>query len=279
MKTPFLALVLLGFLPASAQYYFKDIIGTQKTNQQMKTFVANNVKTITAAGYDPSGMKTNDFSEFQEVKENGQALKISSHNNSTNTVYYNRFDAQGRLTTIIDSSSYVLSVTTYEYDAKGNITQVKNVTKDTANDFNQVEVHQWIYDLDNQPIKMWRIINNTDSLEIRFKPDENGNVGDETIYRRGVENGTIYYYYDEKHRLTDIVRFNVKAKKLLPDIMFEYDDSDRVIQEITTTSSLNISYLIWRYLYNEKGLKTKEALFNHTKELTGKIEYTYAFAQ
>ena len=65
----------------------------------------------------------------------------------------------------------------------------------------------------------------------------------------------------------------------MPYIMFEYDDSDRVVQKITTTSSLNLGYLIWRYLFNEKGLKTKEALFNKDKELTGKIEYNYTFGQ
>ena len=126
---------------------------------------------------------------------------------------------------------------------------------------------------------MWRIINDTDSLELRFSPDENGNTGDEKTYRRGIEAGTVYYYYDDKGRLSDIVRYNTKAKKLLPDIMFEYDDSDRVIQKITTTSSLNLGYLIWRYLFNEKGLKTREAMFNNDKELTGKIEYSYTFGQ
>jgi hypothetical protein len=61
--------------------------------------------------------------------------------------------------------------------------------------------------------------------------------------------------------------------------MFEYDEQDRVVQKITTTSSLNLGYLIWRYIYNEKGLKTKEALFNKDKELTGKIDYNYTFNQ
>jgi hypothetical protein len=52
-----------------------------------------------------------------------------------------------------------------------------------------------------------------------------------------------------------------------------------VIQKITTTSSLKLSYLIWRYLFDGKGLKTKEALFNNDKELTGKIEYNYTYGQ
>lgn len=279
MKNTFLAIAILSCSTLQAQYYYNDIIGTQETNRQMKTYLANKVKTVTAAGIDPNGRPTTDFTELQEVKENGLALKITTHNNSSITIFYNRFDNQGRLISITDSSSDIQSITIYEYNPGGRITLVQNTIKDAANDFNQREAHQWIYNASGMPEKMWRIINNTDSLEIRFTPDENGNTGDERTFRRGVETGVVYYYYDDKKRLTDIVRYNTKAKKLLPDVMFEYDDNDRAIQKITTTSSLSLSYLIWRYLFDEKGLKTKEALFNNNKELTGKIEYNYSFGQ
>ena len=122
---------------------------------------------------------------------------------------------------------------------------------------------------------MWRIINKTDSLAIRFKTDENGNITEEQNFKKGNASDLTYYYYDDKNRLTDIVRYNTKAKRLLPDFMFEYDDQGRVIQKITTTSKLNLGYLTWRYLYNEKGLKTKEALFNKEKQLQGRIDYSY----
>jgi len=46
---------------------------------------------------------------------------------------------------------------------------------------------------------------------------------------------------------------------------------------LTVVSADNPDYLIWRYLYDAKGLKTKEALFNKQKELTGRIEYSYTF--
>lgn len=279
MKNILLSIAI--FIPFSlqAQYYYSDLIGTAETNQQMKIYIANKVQSVSAVGIDPAGMKTTDFSELQEVKENGKALKITTRNNTNLTIYYNRFDNQGRLISITDSSSDIQSISTYEYDVNGKIALVKNSTKDTANNFNQTEIHKWIYTAEGKPERMWRTINDMDSLEIRFTPDEDGNTGDEKTYRRSNETGTVYYYYDDKKRLTDIVRYNTKAKKLLPDVMFEYDDNDRVIQKITTTSSLNLNYLIWRYLFNDKGLKTKEALFNNDKELTGKIEYNYTFGQ
>jgi RHS Repeat len=281
MKNILLPLVLFFSFTLEAQYYYNDIIGTQETNQQMKTYLANKVKTVTAAGIGPNGMQTTDFAEIQEVKENGMALKITTRNNSNTTIFYDRFDSQGRLTSISDSSSYVQSITIYEYNAAGRITLVQNNIKDTANNFSQAEAHRWVYNAEGKPEKMWRIINSADSLEVRFTPDSAGNTGDERTYKKGVETGVIYYYYDDKNRLTDIVRYNTKAKKLLPDIMFEYDvnDPNRVAQKTTLTSNLNLGYLIWRYLFNEQGLKTKEALFNKEKELTGKIEYNYTFGQ
>ena len=78
---------------------------------------------------------------------------------------------------------------------------------------------------------------------------------------------------------SDIVRFNTKARRLLPDYMFEYTEQNQVSQKITTLSMMDLGYLIWRYVYDDKGLKTKEASFNKDKVMTGKIEYSYQFGQ
>jgi hypothetical protein len=284
MKNSILSLCLLVSLNIQAQYYFNDIIGTAEASRQMQTYKANKVKTVSATGYDKQGVKQSNFSEFQEVRENGMALKNSSISNLVKTVVYNRYNNEARLISTADSSSGIISAIDYEYDATGKITRIRNTVKDPANDFNQVETHHWIYNPSGKPEKMWRIISsgNTsvgDSLEIRFVTDENGNTAEERTFRKGVETGYLYYYYDDKNRVTDVVRYNTKLKKLLPDFMFEYDDNDRVIQKITTTSSRNLGYLIWRYIFDEKGLKTKEALFNDDKELTGKIEYSFTFGQ
>jgi hypothetical protein len=283
MKNILLSLSLLLTFSLHSQYYYNDIIGTQETNRMMKAYTENKVRTVSASGTDQRGIKATDFSEYHEVRENGRALKSTSIMNLNRTVMYSRFDESGRVISMTDSSSSVLSITTYEYDAAGKIILVKNTLKDSANDFNQVETHQWIYNTNNKPEKMWRISssgnNKPDSLEIRFVADEDGNVGEERTFRGRVETSYLYYYYDDLNRLSDIVRYNKKVNKLLPDIMFEYDDKDRVIQKITTTSSLNMGYLIWRYIYDEKGLKTKEALFNKDKQLTGRIDYTYSFNQ
>ncbi len=285
MKILLLPVTLLTSLVLQAQYYYNDIIGTQETNNLMKSYITNKVKTVTATGYDSRGVKATDFSELQEVKENGRLLKNSSITNFNKTVVYSRFDEKGRVINITDSSTAIQSSTTYTYDANGRVSQILNVVKDSASDFDHSETHQWFYSISGKPEKMWRILNNTgaentiDSLEVRFITDEDGNTAEEKTFKKGVETSYLYYYYDDRNRLLDIVRYNTRLRKLMPDIMFEYDEKDNIAQKTTTTSSLHLGYLIWRYIYDEKGLKTKEVLFNNDKQITGKIEFTYTFGQ
>lgn len=277
MKTFLVPVSLLISSLSYAQYYYNDIVGTKEINRVMNSYIKNKVRTVASTGFDQRGAKVSNYSEFQEIKDNGTVLKITTISDLNRTVVINTYDKKGRIIRMADSSRAVQTILEYEYEDDDRVRFIRNTTRDSANDFNQVEVHQWIYGKDEAPTKMYRIINGTDSLEVRFTPDDSGNAGDEKTYRRNVETGAIYYYYDEKGRITDIVRYNNKAKKLLPDQLFEYDDKGRMIQRITTTTSVNLNYLIWRYIFDDKGLKTKEALFNSDKQLTGKIEFAYTF--
>lgn len=285
MKILLLPLFILIAITGKCQYYYSDIIGASETNRQMKAFIDNKVKSVTASGYDQNGTRATDFSEAKEVKENGKALRVSSIVDFKKSTVYTRFDPSGKVISVSDSSSSVESMTEYEYDAGNRLVRVRNTVKDPANDFNQVELHVWSYNEANQPLKMWRTINNADSLEVRFILDEKGNPGEETTYKNGRETGKVYYYFDEKNRLTDIVRYNKKVKKLLPDSIISYDDADRVIQVITSTPGDKygkitwVGYQTWRYVFNEQGLKTAEALFNNEQVMTGRIKYNYTFGQ
>ncbi len=286
MKITVLSFVFFIAGTARGQYYYNDIVSTLETNQQMQVWRNNKVRLITATGYDANGTRSTNFSEVREIKDNGSTLKVSTHNGGYLSVYYNRYDEKGRLINSTDSSlNSIGSSTTYNYDAAGRITEIKTVLSDPGSSFEKTEQHLWKYNTAGQPDKMWRVINGRDSLEIRFEADEKGNPGEEVLYKWGEESSRIYYYYDDKRNVTDIVRFNEKVKKLLPDVMFTYDESGQLIQKVSTTGTDNlgkikwVGYIIWRYIYNDKGLKTKEALFDKDQELTGKIEYSYQFFQ
>lgn len=266
----------LFFYEANSQYYYKDIVAAADLNRQMKTYISNGVHKVTATGITPEGTASSDFSELYEISSNGTSLKITTRINRTVSSLRHSFNDRGFLTSTVDSAAGVKSISTYTYDGSGKIISISNsaTDADSSAEFSQTEIHQYIYK-DGKLEKMWRIINKTDSLEVKFVVDSNGNVLEERNYRRGVFTDPIYYYYDGKNRLTDIVRFNYKANRLLPDYLFEYDANDRVIQKITTTSGNNLGYVTWRYLFDERGLKTKEALFNKEKQLQGRIDYSY----
>ncbi|HEV7781204.1 MAG TPA: RHS repeat domain-containing protein [Chitinophagaceae bacterium] len=282
-------LLLPGFILTStvlhAQYFYNDITATQETNRQMRSFTDNKVRTVSATGYDENGTRTTDFTEVQEVRENGALLKLSVIRSLVKTVRYSRFDAQGRLTSMTDSSAGAESITRYEYDAGGKITKVMNISKDPENEINREEVHIWTYHSNGRPEKMWRIINRSDSLEVRFVADEKGNPGEEVSYKRGRETDRVYYYFDEESRISDIVRYNDKVKKLLPDNIFSYDDNGRLIQIMSSTPADKYGKITWvsyqslRYVYDEKGLKMGEVMFNGDQQQTGRIKYSYTFGQ
>ena len=123
---------------------------------------------------------------------------------------------------------------------------------------------------------MLRIKNKVDTIYVSFKTDEKGRIIEEQETRKGVKSEPYYYYYNNSGQLSDIVRYNPKARRLLPEYMFEYSPSNQVIQKITVPSGSD-KYLIWRYQYNAQGLKTKEAIYDKQKQLTGKVEYQYSF--
>lgn len=276
MKKLIILFLLVKATHLEAQYFYNDIIGTGETTNLMKFYLENKIKKVTSNGFEAQGLPAKNYKEEQEVNETGMQLKISTFNDLRKSTITYSFDKSGRLIGSVDISNGIKSATDYTYNNEGKIILIINSIVDSLQDFNQTEIHQWLYK-NGSPEKMWRIINKSDTLEVWFKPDENGNVIEEQNSKKGKGTDPIYYYYDEKNRLTDIVRFNNKVKKLLPDFLFEYDESNRVIQKITTTSNNNMGYLTWRYLYNEKGLKTKEALFNKEKKLQGRIEYTYIY--
>ena len=279
MKKFLLFAALICSFASKAQYYYQDIIGTADIMNRMKVYRDARVQSMTATGYDTRGAKTPDFNEWQEVQNNGKLLKVTNRNGRDVSRQYYSFDDAGKLVSLRDSSRQIETTSVYAYNSKGNLEQISVSVKDSLQEFNRNEVRNWQYDEKARPIKLIRIVNNIDTSVYNLMIDEDGNVGEERLFRITNSADPVYYYYDDKNRLSDIVRYNKRAQRLLPDVMFEYDDQDRVIQRITTLSTIEPDYLTWRYLFNEKGLKSKEALFSKTAELKGRIDYTYTFFQ
>ncbi len=274
MKLLFATVIILASSKISAQHFYKDIIGTKETAATLRGYVQNKVSRVLLSTYNANNTRDEDFSVDQQfAKGELRTITRSDLNNQSTLISYT--DGDSRVIKTIDSSAVVVTTTNYKYNPLGQLLSMNSFSSDSAKTTTQREEHLWQY-IDEKPVKMLRIKNSTDTAFVNFKLDENGNVIEEAEVRKGIAAEPVYYYYDSKNRLTDIVRYNRKAKKLLPEYMFEYSPAGQVIQKITVPSN-NDNYLIWRYQYNSQGLKIKEVIYNKQKELAGKIEYQYSF--
>ncbi|RYY98747.1 MAG: hypothetical protein EOO11_07125 [Chitinophagaceae bacterium] len=259
---------------ASAQYFYKDIIGTRETNEQMKRYLDNRVTAVTLVSYDAEGNKSEDFRVAQAFNNTDRQLSTSTQlGDAEPTTLLSWADEQGRVIRTVDSSSANVSTTTYSFTREGQLERMTSVSADSTGKFRQTEEHQWLYS-NGKPTRMLRIKNGTDTTVVSFKLDDRGQVAEERSQRAGAAPDVVYYYYNDRGFLTDIVRFNERAKRLLPEYMFEYSDAGQVIQRITVPAN-NSNYSIWRYQYDSRGLKVREALFDRNKRLNGKVEYQY----
>lgn len=285
MKSIVATLVILTTsFSVSAQFYYKEIIGTADINHLISSYQANKVKMVTATGYDENGSKNTDFSETHYFFPEKNILRIATREGQTLSNQYYRFDKNGLVTSVTDTAGSMISVISYTYNDKNNLLTARNIVTDADDSIYENELHEWFYNDAGKPVRMLRIVNKTDTTDVRFSIDENGNVIDELPFKNRLSQQKTYYYYDTKNRLTDIVRYNVAAKKLLPDMMFEYTDNNQVKQKTTTMGTMGVSYLIWTFVYNDKGLKSKEATFRKENkggslDMMGKIEYAYVFGQ
>ena len=276
MKSFLSAIVLLISCSASAQYYYQDIVGNKETSTIMKAYRDNKVNRVVLTSYDENNTRSADFYVEQLFSAANQTLKTTTRSDMDHaSVLTSYLDDNNNVIKTTDSSNIVTTITNYAYNPAGFLISITSFSSDSSKRTTESEQHVWQYD-NNKIAGMLRIKNATDTTYIDFKLDAAGNIIEEQETRKGVKSPSIYYYYDNNNRLTDIVRYNNKAKRLLPEYMFEYSPSNQVIQKITVPSN-NDNYLIWRYQYNGQGLKTKEVIYNKQKQLTGKIEYQYFF--
>lgn len=276
MKALFLSAALFLGTTAFSQYYYKDIVGTRETAGIMKAYQSNKVSRVLLNSFDEDGTKTENFYVEQVFSPATSTLRtITRTGPNEESVLTSFIDDKGQVVKTVDSSRLMVSTALYNYDNEGRLLSYSSTSTDSSRRMNLEEVHQWIYK-DGRIDRMLRIKNKVDTTVVTFVYDENGNIIEENSVRLGIKSEPVYYYYDAQKRLTDVVRYNNKVRKLLPEYMFEYSSTNQVIQKMTFPAN-NSEYLIWRYQYDDRGLKVKEAVFNKQKQLNGKIEYIYSF--
>lgn len=265
---------LLGFAcMAKAQFYYLDLIVTNQTNKNFELLNKADIRKITANSYD-GDEKSEDFVLEQVVSSDKKQLTTrSSSINAEESYFISNFNS-GRLSHTLDSSKNAINVVDYTYDSDGKLINIFNTSKDFDGTFANTESHIWYYDSKGVPEKMLKIRNEKDTTIVTFLSDEYGNIAEEKWFKRNTLIENYYYYYNVKNHLTDIVRYSGRAQKLLPDYMFEYDNNNRLTQMIQTQGGI-ANYLIWKYAYNDNGLKSIEYVYSKNKTLLGRVEYKY----
>lgn len=266
-------LLLLPFT-VQAQYYYKDLLSTGTVEQQFRLFQDQKIKKVVLQSFESDDRETDRFLCYQLV--NSSNASLVTHTRSAGTmpsVLTSQFSSAGKLVRTTDSTGTTVTSVVYGY-TNGKLYSLESISKASNDSTQEVDRHEWTYSNDGIPTKMLRIKNNIDTTEVVLTTDEQGRVAEETWIKKGIVLERYYYYYNESRLLTDIVRYSKKARRLLPDYVFEYDNNGRINRMIGVQSGSS-NYVTWVYVYNEKGLKEKEVLFNKQRQLMGTIRYRY----
>ena len=276
MRGRFLIVVcfLLTAFSAKSQYYYKDIVLTRQNQDNWKSLHDQKVKEVDIQSIDANGEMTPGFSCTQTISSDFSTIstftKSADIPASTLTVYY---DHIGRPLKTVDTSDTYKSTTEYGYDENGNITNMLNNSVETDNHIGATEKHIWIYE-GHDLKQMLKIKGETDTTVVNFVKDEKGNIAEERSVRGKQPLPSIYYYYDNDGRLTDIVRYNQKAARLLPDYVFEYNNG--ILSSMLFVPTGSTDYQRWVYSYNPNGLKASETCYDKKKQIVVKINYSYS---
>jgi len=276
-KTIWIQLILLMTVSTAgkSQYHYLDIVSNLQLSSEMKQFKEQKIRDIQVHSFESNGDPSKGF--FCKKKISKDYRKIETYTKSAiseKSILVSKFNKEGQLIASNDSSSISSSSNFYQYDSKGHLTKVVNISASMDDDFTTkiTEEHLYFYDAKGRTLKMLRIKNQLDTTIVLFTSDEKGNIIDENDL--GKNGKHYYYYYDSKNRLTDVVKYNSLRDKLLPDLLFEYNSANQVTQMITTEEGISNNYYVWKKIYND-GLRIIEKCFSKENELLGYFEFEY----
>jgi YD repeat-containing protein len=273
---PFFSLLFFVFtISANAQYYYKDIWNNQQLVKEFNILKNANLKTIQLKSFEDDNQPSEGFFCEKKINKNySQSQMMSKSNVTGESLLVSDYNANGQPVKTTDNTPTTTSTTEYEYDQNGQLKMLRTITKADDDSEEITETHEYFYDEKGRPLKMLRKKGDVLVSTIHFLSDANGNIIEEDVDGNSSNDKKYYYYYDDQNRLTDVVHFNARAQRLLPNYMYEYNAQNQPEQMISTEEGDN-SYFIWKYTYNDKNLRATEKCFSKERRLLGTIEYAY----
>ncbi len=273
MKWSLLFCILLIGNSLWGQFYLNDIIGLKISQEKYHLMRKNKVKKISANSLEADGSTTKGFILNQELQLDGKKM-ITTIANSASPVekITNIYELSKLKRTLVHKSS-IETTTDYGYDERGFLNKIISTTVDSVRKNPVTETHIWYYQPNGTPARMIKFGNGMDTVNIEFLIDSSGNIIEEYWFKKGKKIETYYYYYSN-NQLTDVVRFNIKANRLIPDYVYEYNQQNQLINMIQI--SFNGSAVVhWTYSYHSNGLKETETARDKAKNIIAKIIYSF----
>lgn len=265
-----------------AQYYYQDIYSTMQTNTQHQLFEQLKVKSLTVVSSSSGGDSGNDTFTAKKLlsADYSTMTTITGSASAGQSALISRFDSSGRIQQVTDSSGSSKNEISYQYDSNGYLSIINSKATSVAkgDTFTITETHHYYYNSNGKPVKMQRLKNNSKFSTVSFEIDSAGKVTSELEQGKGVNAQRIYYRYNKAGMLTDVIRYNSKLRRMLPDYMIDYDDNGRVSQ-LTTVTPETLDYILCKYAYDAKGLKSSETCYGKHEQLLGNMQYQYSYYQ
>ncbi len=269
-------LALISTLSFS-QYYYNDILSNLISNKNYTTMKTAMVKQAVVTHYDNNDELQNDLKIEQTFNKDWTSLESKTiTNDKVRPLLLVNYYQNDRINKSEDTHDSVQTNVSYQYNNKGLLEHIISYTNDTTIASESLESHQWFYNERGRVIFMYKIKNRRDTTKVELVYDKDSLITEENWFKKGKVIETYYYYYNDKKQLSDIVRFNNRAKRLLPDYLFEYDAIGNV-QSMTQVPAGNSNYMIWQYIYTDKGLKQQDNCFTKQRQLIGKMKYEYTY--
>jgi hypothetical protein len=274
MKHSFiLLLVLLLTTQSKSQYYFNDFIANKQSNSQHQLLKTNGIRKVKIINNEADNTVQDGFKLEQEINKDWSEVITTSSSSVGSSTLISNYTKSGVIKTV-EVSNGVSNTLDYVYYENGLLQKLTSNTIDTSFKRNSTESHEWFYTSNLLPLKMLKIKNNSDTTIVIFVTDEKGLVTEEQWSRKGKNTESYFYYYNDQNNISDIVRYNSKVKKMLPDFIYEYNENGSIKQMIQVLAG-GSNYNTWVYTYLTNGLKEKEFCYDKQKKLVGAVEYIY----
>lgn len=272
MRGLLLFLFITQYSLATGQYYYTDLIGLQQTQKNYDIIRKNRIKEIAGTGTSAEG-EVNILSKIEIPTDGKKITRTFSENNKTRELVY-QFYELGRLKKTVIKKPGTETIIEYKYNSNGLLTSLVSTTKDSTSGSSIAELHQWEYSASGLPKKMIKKTSGMDTVTVEFQTDSSGLVLEETWIKKSKKIETYYFYYNPDNQITDIVRFNPTAQKLLPDYVFEYNEKGQLVKMIQIgLNGRNITH--WDYSYLPNGLREMEIAKDRNKNLIIRTQYQF----